>query len=251
MSILDESYNILTIYNTTERQQDKSSRLTSLSKLLATLPSPNYHTIMILLGHFSKLFKDLKNPQELSNSIAKSFSYILMRPQVESKVNMHDRHPQRLLLDLIENYDMIFTKETFKAQEENSNRPAIIIPDPVPSTPPGKKSNSLDSTRTSTSSNTTTATRKSSMLSNFMRSSQSTPTSSISIKRNIGAIPMPSSSTLFEDPDEIASSESSLIIHTPPSSLPNYIYNNKSPVNEQLFTMDDVASLDSFFEDED
>lgn len=233
-------------------QQDKNSRLMSLSKLLATLPSPNYHTVMVLLGHFSRLFKELKNPQELSSSIARSFSYILMRPQVESKVNMHDRHPQRLLLDLIENYDMIFTEETYKAQEENSNRPAIIIPDTVQqSATAAKKSNSLDSTRTSTSSNTTTTTRKSSMLSNFMRSSQSTPTSSISIKRNVGAIPMPSSSTLFEDPDEIASSESSLIIHTPPSSLPNYIHNNKNPVNEQLFNMDDVASLDSFFEDED
>lgn len=184
---------------------------------------------MILLGHFHTLVKQLNNDQ-LSITLARSFGYILLRPQIESKVSAHERHPQRLIQDLIENYAVIFTAEASKAQEENSNRPSIIIP--------AKKSNSLDeiSTRTSTSS-----TKRSSILS-FMRTSQSTPTSSISIKRNIPLIS--SSSTLFEDPDELISSESSIIIQTPPSYQPT---TQKSPDN---FIMDELASLDSFFEDE-
>jgi hypothetical protein len=79
-----------------------------------------------------------------------------------------------------------------------------------------------------------------------MRASQSTPTSSISIKRNPSLIiPMPSSSTLFEDPDEIQSTESSLL-HTPPSSYPPH---TKSPIHDQLL-MEELTSLDSFFEDD-
>lgn len=211
-----------------EGQQDKDVRLCSISKLLATLPTCNYRTVMTLLGHFHTLVKEMDN-HPLAITLAKSFSYILLRPKIETKVSVHERHAQRLLQDLIENYETIFTAEANKAQEENSNRPLIIIPE--------KKSNSIDEVTTRSSSSSST--RRSSILS-FMRTSQSTPTC---IKRT--NIPIPSSSTLFEDPDELISSESSILIQTPPSyTIPHH---NK----KDHYIMDDLASLDSFFEDED
>ena len=165
-----------------------------MSKLLATLPSSNYHTVMLLVGHFHTLVKQVDANHDLASGLAKTFSYTLLRPQVESKISAYERHAQRFIQELILHYDIIFTKESYKAQEENSNRPCIVIPNKRPS---------------------------------------------VSSMRSMGAslvIPMPSSSTLFEDPDDIISEMSvtpPLIQTTTKSSL------------------DDLTSLDSFFDDED
>ncbi|CAO3629321.1 unnamed protein product [Mucor fragilis] len=239
--------------------QDKDSRLMSISKLLATLPTANYHTVMVLLGHFHKLVKQTTADTQLtSSSLAKSFSFILMRPQVESKISVHEKHPQRLLYDLIENFDAIFTQESHYAQEKNSSRPSIVIPKEKETADPiiKKKSNSLDesnsaspSARTSTSSNNVT--RRSSILSSFMRSSQSTTTSSVKSKPPL-IIPMPSSSTLFEDPDEIERSSESTIVTTPPHTSATSIEpHHKSVIMDDSYMIEELASLDSFFEDED
>ncbi|KAL9538123.1 hypothetical protein MBANPS3_011176 [Mucor bainieri] len=251
------------------QDQDKDSRLMSISKLLATLPTANYHTVMVLLGHFHKLVKQATtDTQFTSSSLAKSFSYILMRPQIESKISIHERHPQRLLYDLIENFDAIFTQESHYAQEKNSSRPSIIIPNKEKEAEDHttkKKSNSLDesssssssshgsiasaSARTSTSSSNVA--RRSSILSSFMRSSQSTPTSSVKSKPPM-LIPMPSSSTLFEDPDEIQRSSESTIAATPPHTSTSSVEpHHKSVHLDDSYMMEELASLDSFFEDED
>lgn len=198
-----------------------------------------------MMQHFSRLVQQLeKDAEKLSYQLAKTLSYTLMRPQIESKVSAHERNAQRLVQELIENFDVIFTEEASKAQQENWKRPSIVIASQ-------KKSNSLDdeSRRSGSGSRASfTSSRRSSILS-FMRTSQSTPTSSASLatKRN-GApliIPMPSS-TLFEDPDELVSSESSIVIQTPPS----YVNHNYCKVNDH-FVADELASVDSFFEDED
>jgi hypothetical protein len=221
---------------------------------------------MRLFGHFHTVMKELKSETHFATTLAKSFSYILMRPQTETKVSVHERHSQKLLQDLIQHYDTIFTEAAHKAQEENSNRPCIVCP---------VKSNSLDETSSiqsshSSSSNKQTSartsssssmTRRASILSSFMKSSQSTPTSSIRTSGTGGGgiiIPMPSSSTLFEDPDEWQghSSESSSLT-TPPHSMSSKrsysIDRPKKRSNEiqDHFMMEELASLDSFFEDED
>ncbi|KAG2230860.1 hypothetical protein INT48_009241 [Thamnidium elegans] len=233
-----ELYEPCKLLYSSQAKQDKECRLVSISKLLATLPTSNYHTLKAMIQHFSRLIQQLEKEEKLSYELAKSFSYILMRPQIESKVSAHERNAQRLIQELIENFDIIFTEEACKAQQENWKRPSIIIA----SQSETKKSNSLDDGRASF-----TSSRRSSILS-FMRTSQSTPTSSLTSKRN-GApliIPMPSSSTLFEDPDEMVSSESSIVIQTPPS----YVNHDYSKTNDH-FVVDELASIDSFFEDED
>ncbi|ORE15943.1 Rho GTPase activation protein, partial [Rhizopus microsporus] len=169
-------------------QQDTETRLVSVSKLLTTLPTPNYHMCKVLFSHLNKLCDD----QTLSRRFAHSFGYVLLRPQVESKVSTFERHPYRLIQDLIEHYDSIFTTESIKAQEENSSRTSIVV---------SKTSlDSLDSSR-----------------------------------RRIRGHLIPSSSTLFEDPDELTSES------TMNSTPPNYV--GKEDTLE-------LASLDSFFLDD-
>ncbi|KAI9254735.1 hypothetical protein EDC94DRAFT_696706 [Helicostylum pulchrum] len=239
-----ELYEPCKLLYSSQAKQDKECRLVSISKLLATLPTSNYHTLKVMMQHFSRLVQQLEKEKKLSYELAKLFSYILMRPQIESKVSAHERNAQRLIQELIENFDVIFTEEASKAQQENWKRPSIIA---TASHHETKKSNSLDGeSRGSGGSRASfTSSRRSSILS-FMRTSQSTPTS-LASKRN-GApliIPMPSS-TLFEDPDEMVSSESSIVIQTPPS----YVNHNYSKANDH-FVVDELASVDSFFEDED
>lgn len=219
---------------------------------------------MRLFGHFHKVMKELKSNTHFATTLAKSFSYILMRPQTETKVSIHERHSQKLLNDLIQHYDTIFTEAAQKAQEENSNRPCIICP---------VKSNSLDETSSIQSSHSSTNSykqtsarsssssslpRRASILSTFMKSSQSTPTHSI---RSNGSgsmiIPMPSASTLFEDPDEwLGPSSESSSLKTPPQSTSgkrSYSIDRPKKRSNEIqdhFMMEELASLDYFFEDE-
>lgn len=63
----------------------------------------------------------------LIKSLAKTLSYILLRPQIETKISRYERHSQKLIEDLIEHYPLIFTKESIKAQEGNSTRISSIL----------------------------------------------------------------------------------------------------------------------------
>ncbi|KAG1279200.1 hypothetical protein G6F65_007301 [Rhizopus arrhizus] len=184
-------------HNVSLENQDKESRLTSISKLLTTLPSANYHVSRLLFSHFHGL---IKNPT-VSRSLAQTLSHILLRPQTESKVSTFERHPQRLIQDLIDHYPSIFTEEAIKAQEENSNRRSIIVGD--------SSSSSIDSFDSSPKRRT----------------------------RHLAGHLISSSSTLFEDPDEVTSE--STMNSTPPN------YSMKEDLAEEL------ASLDSFFLDDD
>ncbi|KAG0737508.1 hypothetical protein G6F26_012190 [Rhizopus arrhizus] len=137
----------------------------------------------------------------VSRSLAQTLSHILLRPQTESKVSTFERHPQRLIQDLIDHYPSIFTEEAIKAQEENSNRRSIIVGD--------SSSSSIDSFDSSPKRRT----------------------------RHLAGHLISSSSTLFEDPDEVTSE--STMNSTPPN------YSMKEDLAEEL------ASLDSFFLDDD
>ncbi|KAI7900385.1 uncharacterized protein BX663DRAFT_458515 [Cokeromyces recurvatus] len=260
--------------------QDQNSRLASISKLLATLPTSNYHTVMLLFQHFHKLIQEIKtDTQQCTISIAKTFSYILLRPQIETNISLHERYSQRLLQDLIENYDLIFTQESYKAQEKNSTRPSIIMSEPILTNPDNEQKSVTENTVKKRAHHNVDKPSSPSLFTSFMRKSQSTPTSSpaSSIKRQHSTsnssitmmtgggliMPMPSSSTLFEDPDEImnfnsSESSSTICVKTPSfqdissrkSSIDPLNYNNRHSI-EDTFMIEELASLDSFFEDED
>lgn len=66
------------------------------------------------------------NDEELLNQLISMFAYILMRPRITSSVNMHDRHPKRLVRDLLTCYDTIFTKAVNRAQKSSASRSAIV-----------------------------------------------------------------------------------------------------------------------------
>jgi hypothetical protein len=225
----------------------------------------------------TRLVLKLKDDHQLSEKLSKTFSHSLIRPQIESNLSVHEHHPQRLIHDLIDNFDIIFTQESYQAQESHSNRPAmtanhidtIILPksasldssnttctnESTHSTNESSSSSSVGGSRTSADSTNIPNERKRSILS-FMRTSQSTPTTTVTgsaIKRP--PMPMPSASTLFEDPDELSLSERSAALSTPPTILSPSLSSGSNKSSRQrsslTYEIEELASLDSFFEDDD
>ncbi|GAA5802080.1 hypothetical protein HPULCUR_007540 [Helicostylum pulchrum] len=107
-------------------QQGTESRLTSISKLLATLPSSNYHTLKTLAHHLYKLLNQTTT-DDMLNQLISMFSYVLLRPRTSSQTNIHDRHSNKLTRDLLTQYPTIFTKDINKAQRTNASRSNLVV----------------------------------------------------------------------------------------------------------------------------
>ncbi|RUP47027.1 hypothetical protein BC936DRAFT_146208 [Jimgerdemannia flammicorona] len=111
--------------------QDEELRLASISNLIATLPSANFHTIDTLLSHLHRIVKDTADPENpdddtLVTALSHSLGPILLRPRVETPVNVHDKHPHRLLKDLIRRHDFVFSDTARKSHQENVRRRSFI-----------------------------------------------------------------------------------------------------------------------------
>ncbi|KAI9264372.1 hypothetical protein BDA99DRAFT_509188 [Phascolomyces articulosus] len=106
------------------------SRLSSISKLLTTLPPSNFYTLKELLEHFHRLLaksdNDESDREEILHELSSRFCHVLIRPQVERTLNSHDRHPYRLIRDLISNVDTVFSNDAIKSHEEFANRRIIV-----------------------------------------------------------------------------------------------------------------------------
>lgn len=187
--------------------------------------------------------QEAPTPMNASKDIAASISHILVRPQVESTLNLHDRHPYRLVRDLIKHYDTIFSEQSVQSHENHIHRRAIGATSPT--SPDNNTSLDDDNNNDFSGSSAASSSGSSVLLStpttntnfthdtdeplksptsprsgskrnllSFMRRSSSTATSSSSSDRTPTTssiptasstprrpIPMPSKSTLFEDPD--------------------------------------------------
>ncbi|KAG2221470.1 hypothetical protein INT45_005011, partial [Circinella minor] len=116
----------------TNQHLDNNLRLASIGKLLTTLPASNFYTLKELLEHFHRLLaysdNDETDQEEILHELASHFCHVLIRPQLASTLNSHDRHPYRLIRDLISNVETIFSEDAIKAHEEYSNRRIIVAP---------------------------------------------------------------------------------------------------------------------------
>ncbi|KAF7726820.1 hypothetical protein EC973_008421 [Apophysomyces ossiformis] len=273
--------------------QTENERIITISKLLSTLPSANYYTLKLLMEHF--------------------YHHLLVRPQVESTLNLHERHPQRLVRDLIRHVRTVFSEEAVKAHEDHVHRRVIVaatatatageiskepsleapsfassasssstpssIQVPTPTVGSLERAMTTPTTTATTTTTTTTTkndpikpatpTRRRTLLS-FMRRSSSEHYhgrvlggggeggggggGTAAGGRVVGAvtcrpIPIPSSSTLFEDPDELNAKSHTHHIPARPENE-DYLQHHRSI---SLSTIDtaDQSGLDSFFDDED
>ncbi|ORZ25661.1 hypothetical protein BCR42DRAFT_400630 [Absidia repens] len=324
-----ELYDTIKLLYGNQNQQDNDCHLASLGKLMTTLPSANYETLKTLLYHLKRVI-EAANESSLIQVLISRFTQIIIRPDLISAMNRHDRHPHRFVRDLLEHMDIIFSKEVDQGQHNHhlrqQQRPAQPPESPTSSLELHNKLPSLDSSSmastTSTpnrysddllspdgqqnllkeksnghgiASITTPPVRRRSLMSFVRRSSSTTTTTSsatathdtsymsaspsgcsglISAAEALptrGAIhsstrrpliPMPSTSTLFEDPEEIDMVPPGTLFTAPPPKMStnhdNAASKKLAPELDKLLLQsrisssttdddDDHISLDSFF----
>lgn len=276
---------------------DQDSRLASLTRLLITLPSANFYTLEKLFEHFhryvlsyislylyphflDRLIQDCDDTQkaeDLLESLTSTFSTILLRPQTESNLTLHDRHPQRFVRDMLRHYHDVFNTFSVEAHKQHVNQRRHVA-DKAPSleapsinssissmhvdTPTTQSTFNDDAPRASADS-ASSPTRRRTLLSFMRRGSDRNPqqlerSKSMSTATPRRVLPLPSSSTLFEDPDIAPPVVQRSATQDRASNLINEENEEEEipakPKEEQLrsrastFSVD--GSLDSFFKDE-
>ncbi|KAI9476211.1 MAG: hypothetical protein EXX96DRAFT_527314 [Benjaminiella poitrasii] len=234
-------------------QQDTQSRLISLSKMLATLPSTNYHTLKALAHHLFKLLKSTEEKSDnLLNQLISNFDYILMRPRTYMASNIHDRHPRKLMRDLLTHYDIIFTKDINRAQRSSANRSAIVANTSFFGAPEEERQQQpTDDSRTSFSSNELLSNTESALrrtLMTIMRRNSAETGSRQPAKEDIPGSPNSSGPplvpytkiTLFEDPEKSKPTPKHSGASTPHPESEESI----TTTNGTKIVMDDVDRID-------
>ncbi|KAI8343491.1 hypothetical protein BC941DRAFT_411554 [Chlamydoabsidia padenii] len=259
-----ELYDTLKILYANQNQQDMDCHLMSLGKLMTTLPSANYETLKSFLYHIKRLIDMTEKPTSLVQTLILRFTYIIIRPDLISTSNRHDRHPHRFVRDLIEHVDVIFSKEVDQGQTKHhirqQQRTTALINSRPSSLEFSTKLPSLDSSSMastiSNSDDTVTKdvtngppVRKRSFMA-FVRRSSTVETGTVVHDSSRRPIPMPSTSTLFEDPEDI---DLTPMVKTynpdgvPTISSPSITKSSSHLSLGEEEDEDDHISIDSFF----
>ncbi|KAJ3299874.1 hypothetical protein HK104_006422 [Borealophlyctis nickersoniae] len=84
-------------------------RSSSLKSLLATLSPPHYQTLAALSAHWHKMVRHLNQNDPKIAELAQLLGPYVLRPKVETRVTLHDKHPVRLMKDLLLHHDEIYS----------------------------------------------------------------------------------------------------------------------------------------------
>ncbi|KAI9277768.1 hypothetical protein BY458DRAFT_504009 [Sporodiniella umbellata] len=102
---------------------EKDRQLVLLSQWLASLSQSHYQLCRALFDHFYRLH----TPASVS------LSHLLLRPQLESKMSTFERHPFRLVQDLIHYFPKVFSPEVDLANREDARRSRHLTGHLIPS----------------------------------------------------------------------------------------------------------------------
>lgn len=115
---------VKSIYASNNNLEDIRSRISAIQNTLSQLRVTNIATLDALTQHFGRLIDTTKADEDWISELAQSLSYCIVRPRVESSVTQHDRHSQRLIIDLITHRDKIFKE--LKRQSIRKTRPESL-----------------------------------------------------------------------------------------------------------------------------
>ncbi|CAG8807759.1 11611_t:CDS:2, partial [Dentiscutata erythropus] len=162
------------LYSISSDDQNESTRITSVANLLITsLPDVNYATLDTLISYLHRLVKSTNADDKYITALSQTFGLILLRPQTETSVFLHDKHPQRLVKDLIVHYETIFKGPNNKFVRRSGSRDSVQ----------SSRSNRSNHTRESSSTITANGIRDSI---SSVSSSRRESTSTIALARSNG-----------------------------------------------------------------
>ncbi|CAG8721826.1 3615_t:CDS:10 [Cetraspora pellucida] len=114
------------LYSISSDDQDENTRITSVANLLITsLPDVNYATLNTFISHLHRLIKSTNADDEYITALSQTLGIILLRPQTETSIFLHDKHPQRLVKDLIVHYETIFKSSNNKFIRHSGSRDSM------------------------------------------------------------------------------------------------------------------------------
>ncbi|KAF0540874.1 Rho-GTPase-activating protein [Gigaspora margarita] len=106
------------LYSLSFEDQDENMRVTTISKLITSLPERNYETLNVFISHLHSIVTSADADDDYITTLAQIYGYILLYPDPNPKnetneetmeiVYINDRHPYRLFKDLIIHHDKIF-----------------------------------------------------------------------------------------------------------------------------------------------
>ncbi|KAI9206099.1 uncharacterized protein BJ171DRAFT_498682 [Polychytrium aggregatum] len=134
-----EIYEPLKLLYFSKTEDETPMRLTSLRSLLMTLTPAHFFSLAALTRHWSRMVESVDKADSRITEFTQYLGPIILRPKHDTKVTLHDKHPARLLRDLITHNEAIFTneaaytllKEAHSAHEASSDLPLGASPLPV------------------------------------------------------------------------------------------------------------------------
>lgn len=101
---------IKTIYSQHGNEGQQTNRINAIQNTFSQMRLSNIATLDALSAHLNRLISIANAPQEYQSQLAQELSYCILRPRVQSALTIGDRHAYRLVLDLFQHWDMIFTE---------------------------------------------------------------------------------------------------------------------------------------------
>ncbi|KAF9102134.1 hypothetical protein BGX27_011168 [Mortierella sp. AM989] len=95
------------------------ARISSIRNLLALLSSARFYTLFEVVKHISGLIKETSADDSFTTFVAHRWGPVFLRPLEETAVTLHDKHPQRMMRDMLKMTNQIF--EPIRMQREDGN----------------------------------------------------------------------------------------------------------------------------------
>ena len=109
-----------TVYSSAESSGSAETRISVLQNTLGQLRLANIATLDAIMTHFTRLIELTSADETFVSTLAQSLAPCVLRPRADSALTMHDRHPYRLVRDLLDHKEAIFG-ELKRASSHNIN----------------------------------------------------------------------------------------------------------------------------------
>ncbi|KAF9973619.1 hypothetical protein BGZ73_003141 [Actinomortierella ambigua] len=121
----EEYETVKVIYSSVSDDVDdgrNDARISSVRNLLALQSSARFYTLYEFIKSVNSLIKETSAEEAFVATMAQRWGPVILRPLEETAVTMHDKHPQRLMRDLLKMTHSIFEPIRMSREEGNLSR---------------------------------------------------------------------------------------------------------------------------------
>ncbi|KAG0048584.1 hypothetical protein BGZ83_006468 [Gryganskiella cystojenkinii] len=98
------------------------ARISSIRNFLALLSSARFYTLYEVTKHISNVMKETMADDNFTALMAHRWGPVFLRPLEETAVTLHDKHPQRMMRDMLKMTHQVFEPIRMSREEGNLSR---------------------------------------------------------------------------------------------------------------------------------